>query len=209
MYTKIFNMKGFFILKITKDFIWKITKTIGKTLNKSDEELEIINYGLQVLILNFLKLLLLFITAYLLGILKYTVLAVFVFSALRTFASGVHAKTTLICITSNYILFLGNVYLSKFINYNFFMILLIFILSMIFIILYSPADTKERPIINKELRKSLKIKSIILVIIFFIVSLIINIKIYSNIIAFAILEESFCTTPIAYRLLGKEPRNKI
>lgn len=195
-------------MKITQDFIWKLTKNIGKTLEKSEDELEIINYGLQVIILNILKVLLLLITAYILGILKYTALALFVFAILRTFASGVHAKTTLACITYNYILFLGNVYLSKFTANNFFVILFIFILSLILILLYSPADTKERPITNKKLRKTLKIKSTIIVFLFFIISNIINSNICSNIIAFAILEESLCTTPIAYKLLGKEPRNK-
>lgn len=190
------------LLKVTQDLIWKLTYFIGKTLKKEKSELEIIHYGIQVIIMNLLKVLLLFITAYFLGKLKYTILAFIVFGILRTFASGAHAKSTLLCIIGNYILFLGNVYLSFFLELDIKVIIILYIISLILILLYSPAGTKKRPINDKSLRKSLKIKSIVTILICFILSILIKNPIYCNIITLAILEESLCTTPILFKLLN-------
>lgn len=173
----------------------------------SKEDLEKIHYGIQVILLTISKDILLFTTAYLLGILKYTIIAVIVFGILRTFASGVHASSTLQCIIFGYTFFLGNVYLSLNLSLNTILKSIIFAISLILIILYAPADTEERPLVSKKSRRILKIKSIIVVIVFYISTLLIKTDVYCNLITFSILEESFVITPIVYKLLGKKHNN--
>ena len=92
---------------ITKKLSNKCVNFINKNTSTSEEDLEKIDYGIQIIVLNLSKLILLFITAYLLGVLKYTVIVYIVFATLRTYASGVHANSTLQCIIVNYILFLN------------------------------------------------------------------------------------------------------
>jgi accessory gene regulator B len=173
----------------------------------SEEDLEKIYYGIQVILLTISKDILLLITAYLLGVLKYTIIAVIVFGILRTFASGVHAKSTLPCIIFSFTSFLGNVYLSLDLSLNTISKSILFAISFILILLYAPGDTEERPLVSKKLRRNLKIKSIIVVITFYIVTLLIKSNIYSNLITFSILEESLIITPMVYKLLGKKHDN--
>ena len=173
----------------------------------SEENLEKIHYGIQVILLTISKDILLFTTAYLLGILKYTIIAVIVFGILRTFASGVHANSTLQCIIYGYTFFLCNVYLSLNLSLNTILKSIIFAISLILIILYAPADTEERPLVSKKSRRILKIKSIIVVIVFYISTLLIKTDVYCNLITFSILEGSLVITPIVYKLLGKKHNN--
>ncbi|WP_418219442.1 accessory gene regulator B family protein [Clostridium pasteurianum] len=72
---------------------------------------------------------------------------------------------------------------------------------------YAPADTAERPLISKKLRRSLKIKSIVVVVLLIIISIMLPHSVYVNIIIYSILEEAVLITPIIYILLGKSYKN--
>jgi len=172
-----------------------------------EADLEKIYYGLQVIMMDISKSIILLTTAYLLGVLKYTFIAFIVFAVLRVSASGVHANSTLQCIIVNYILFLGNVYLSLSFSINIIIQSIIFIISLILVFLYAPGDTEERPLVSKKIRRYLKIKSLIIVTIFYITILLIKTNIYTNLITYSILEASLITTPIVYRLFGKKTNN--
>ncbi|SFU60611.1 accessory gene regulator B [Clostridium sp. DSM 8431] len=185
----------------------KTISFIRNTLSTSEEDLEIIDYGIKVIVSNFFKIVILFVTAYLLGIFKYTLLALCSFAFLRTFACGVHANSTFQCIIMNFILFIGNVYTSIFHPLNNKLLFLFFLISIIILMLYAPADTAERPLISKSLRKSLKIISLISAIILFIICHFINNSICQTIIIYSMLLESLSVMPLFYKLLGKSYRN--
>lgn len=180
---------------------------IKTNTDKDEEELEKIQYGIEIILINVYKLFILFVTAKILGILFYTFIAFVSFAVLRAFASGVHASSSAKCIITNYLIFFSIVYLS--INYPLSktFAVVIFIISFVLLVLYAPADTEERPIISKKLRKALKYRSMACVIFLAIVSLIMKKEIYRSLIAFSALEESIITTPAIYYIFGKSYRN--
>jgi len=182
-------------------------KFIKTNTDKDEEELEKIKYGIEVILINIFKLAILFITARIFGILGYTFIAFISFAILRTFASGIHASSSIKCIVTNFFVFFSIVYLSIYCSLSKSLVVAVFFISLIIIILYSPADTEYRPIISKKLRKTLKLKSIACIIVLAIVSLLIKKDVYRNLIAFATLEESIMTTPIIYFIFGKSYRN--
>ena len=98
-------------MNINKKINALIMDFIKKNLTKTEEELEILEYGIQVVLITVYKLIILFVTAYFLKIFTYTLLAFIVFAILRFFAAGVHASSSIKCILVNYIVFLGNVLL--------------------------------------------------------------------------------------------------
>ncbi|MBV4438420.1 accessory gene regulator B family protein [Clostridium tyrobutyricum] len=182
-------------------------KFISTNSVKSTEELEKIDYGIQVILINMFKLTILFLTSYFLGILSKTIIAVISFAIIRIFASGVHASSNLKCTITNMILFIGNVYLSIQIILNKYIIITIFILSLILIIIYAPADTEDRPLLSVKLRKKLKMYSIIVTLLLGIISLNCNNHVFLNIIIFSLLEEAFLITPIAYYIFNRKYNN--
>ncbi|MDS0526340.1 accessory gene regulator B family protein [Clostridium sp. SHJSY1] len=192
---------------ITDNLSKKITNFIGETLSSSTDDLEKIEYGIKVIFANLFKMLILFFIAYMLGILKYTTVALTIFAILRIFACGVHASSSIQCIIIIHALFLGNVYASMYITLSKLSFSLIFLISVILTYSYAPADTSERPLVSKKLRNSLKFKSIMTIVISFIICIFIKDSIYINIITFGILEESLSITPISYKILGKTYNN--
>lgn len=192
---------------VSKPLSEKCINFIKNNTSTSDEDLEKIHYGILVILLTIFKSIILFTAAYFFGILQYTFIAYLVFAILRTFASGVHANSTLQCIIINYIFLFGNVYLSSILQKNVIVLSILFLISFMLVLLYAPADTEERPLISIKLRRTLKAKSIIVVIIFYILALYIDGSVYANLITFSTLEEALVITPIAYRLFGKKYAN--
>lgn len=185
----------------------KCTDFIGNNADKTAEDLEKIQYGVQVIIINIFKMIILFATAYILGVLKYTCIAFAVFAIFRCFACGVHANSSLQCIIINYIVFLGNVYLSLSFTLNKLVLIILFSISLVLTLLYAPADTAERPLISNKLRNKLKLKSVLVVLIFFTIALLATNSIYSNLITYSILEEAAIITPISYIIFKKSYKN--
>lgn len=180
---------------------------IQNNSEKTDEEIQIIQYGIEIMLLNVFKIMLLFFTAFILGVLNYTFVAFISFGLLRTFACGVHASTSTRCILINYLIFLGNVYLSSSFLLSKNLVIILFILVLIIVVVYAPADTEERPLVSRKLRTKLKIRSILVVLIIFILILFMPTSIYSNLLTYSMLEEAILITPIAYKVFRKSYKN--
>ncbi|HQL37485.1 MAG TPA: accessory gene regulator AgrB [Bacillota bacterium] len=181
----------------------KITKAIAAELKDLPEEkLAEIDYGIAAFIANSYKMAFIFVLAVLLNVLQYFLIAFVSFGALRTFASGVHAKREWTCLPVSIILFSGILYLGMTIELNIHMLSIIFILCGIAVLRYSPADTEERPIVSSKLRKKLKILSAITILVLYAIALYSIGTKASSIITFAVLVESILILPATYRLAG-------
>lgn len=181
----------------------KITTVIAAQLEDLPEQkLAEINYGIAVFIANSYKMLLIFILAILLKIFKHFLIAFICFGTLRTFASGVHAKREWTCLPASTLIFFGILYLGMTIELNIYILSIIFVLCFAAVFRYAPADTEERPIASRKLRRKLKIMSCITVIILYAAALYNLGTTASSIIAFAALIESILILPVTYKLTG-------
>lgn len=184
----------------------KIMKQIrAKMPEVDDERAEVIQFGLELLIGEIPKTFVFLLIAWILGIFKYSVIALIIMLPYRIFSGGVHLKTHIGCMIGTTVFYCGNAYISKFINFPNFTSRLIFsiivlIFSFIMITLYAPADTENVPILRKKDRQVKKICSYITVIVMTIISFFIKDKIISNIIIIGILLQSVMISKIAYNI---------
>ncbi|MPM49710.1 Accessory gene regulator protein B [bioreactor metagenome] len=164
-------------------------------------KIETIRYGIKVFLINAYKIPIIFITAYLLGIFKYAVIAYICFGSLRTFAGGIHAERGIACIISSMIILYSPAYLSPYLdrNYN----IALFIITFIIIALYSPSDTRKKPIKSYKLKADLKADSILIVVIIFAASCLLP-KDISGVMVVSMFFESLLVLPITYKIFGKE-----
>lgn len=185
-----------------------ILKRIRKEMPEVDDErAEVINYGLQMIIGEVPKLLATLLIAYLLGVLKLTLLAYFLLLPYKYFVGGVHAKTHLACMLTTPTIYCGNALISKTlpiipIKYRAISVIAIWIFSMMVISIYAPADTENVPILRKKERAFKKIMSYIVMTVTLIIALLIANKysIISNLLIIGCLINSiFITRPI-YKL---------
>lgn len=181
----------------------KATSIIAQYLDDaSEEKLAEINYGIAVTIANSYKILILFLLAFALGVLKYFLIAFASFGLLRTFAAGVHAKREWTCLPISIIILFGIVYLGIAVDFNIYIISIVFILCFIIILRYAPADTEEHPIASRNLRKKLKLMSCISVVILYLVSIYNLNTAVSVIVTISTAVESILILPITYKLTG-------
>ncbi len=187
-------------------FCTYLTNKIRKEMPEVDDErAEVINYGIQLIVGEIPKILLLFVVAFILKIGWLTVFAFFTILPYKKFSGGFHLKTHLGCIIGTCLFYFLTVYMSKYIVFEqvyikYIIILVEWIFSMIMVRLYAPADTENLPILSEKERKHKKIMSYVTLTITLIVAVVIPNNIISNILMIGTFLQTISITKIAYKL---------
>ena len=182
-----------------------LTNKIRKEMPEIDDErAEIIMYGLQNLIGELPKGIIILIIAYFLGIFKLTLISMFIIAPYRCFSGGVHMKTHMGCIIYTLILYSGSTLLGKYIVLEgiikYLLAGLVWSFSIIMIKLYAPADTEEVPILSKKIRKQKQIMSYVCLIVGLAIATIVKNELISNMIIFGYFTQTCMITRVAYKL---------
>ena len=189
-----------------KFIIEKCMNIIIKNKKYDDVKLAEIKYGLETLYLMFSKLIIISAIALLLGIFKELITFLLIYNIIRMPSFGLHATKSWICLLSSTIIFIGIPLLIKNIEINTITKITIGIIFTIGIMLFSPADTHKRPIVNKKRRKIYKILSTIISIVYVLLSIIIKNIYISNCFIFAIILQNILISPLTYKIF-KLPYN--
>ena len=191
--------------KITQFLTNKIRKEMSDV---DDERAEVINYGLQILIGEVPKIFIMLLIAYILGVLKLTLLTFLILTPYRGASGGFHLKTHIGCIISTCTFYCGVAFLSKSVVLDdiarYILCFAVGVFGLIMIKLYAPADTEDVPIISKQLRKQKQILSYVFFAIGLIISLIIKNNVISNILIFGYLFQTCMITRFAYKITNNK-----
>ena len=182
-----------------------LTNRIRKEMPEVDDErAEVIMYGLQNIIGELPKGIIILIIAYILGIFKLTVISILIIAPYRCVSGGVHMKTHIGCIIYTLLLYSGSSLLGKYIvltgNVKIMLAIAIWIFCMIMIKLYAPADTENLPILRKKERKQKQILSYIIITSEILIAIFIKNTTISGIIIFGDFIQTLTITRIAYRV---------
>ncbi len=187
-----------------------LTKKIQKKMPEIDDErAEIIQYGLEVIIGETPKLFILLGISILLGVWQLALISFVVIGIYRGASGGFHLKTHIGCIISTLMMYLGNVFLSKYciiepIYIKYIITFGIWIFSLLMIKFYAPADTENVPIISKKERKRKKILSYIIMTVFLLSSVFIKDQVISNLFLYGVLIQTLTITRIAYKVTNNK-----
>lgn len=187
-------------LNSTISFITKYNKY-------SDEEIENIRYSLEGLYLTFTKLVIIFLLAIILGIWKEVLILLVLFNIIRFTGFGFHAKTSLECLITSTVLFIGLPYLILYIEPRKTIMLIIGAISLIILGIYAPADTVKRPLPNKKKRIIRKINTICIALTFIILSYFIKNNTISYLLIMSLVIESIVVSPLIYKMFKQPYRN--
>lgn len=159
------------------------------------DEIEVIKYGLNLLLETITKILCILIVAVLCNKLTESVIVLITFGLLRSQAGGIHMKSSLGCTTFMFVITFGIAFASDFVRLNNFQVLFILIISVMAMKKYAPRDTGNNPITSESIRKAKKKRSIILTIIMLIFTLIIYYPEIRSLIVLSILVETVTILP--------------
>lgn len=182
-------------------------KLLNKTYQYDNDTFDRVKYGLETIYISITKMVVILSISLIFGLIKETLLTIIFFNGLRTYAYGIHAKKSWQCYISSTTIFVLLPYIFKFIEFNVIQKILIVMISFLSYILFAPADTHKRPLINKEHRKKLKINTLIICSIYSIIIFISKNELLNNIIILSMIIESFVINPIIYKIFNMPYNN--
>lgn len=179
---------------------YSISKIKIKYPDYSEEKLEEIQYGIEALYITFTKAIVIFLLSFFLGVIKEVFFILLFYNILRTTAFGMHAKNSFQCYVISIVLFIGAGLLSKYVFFDFYLKLAISIVCFIHMVIFAPADTYKRPLINKKKRKIYKISSGIISLFYVILIILLKDIVWSNYLLFGLVDATVMIHPITYRV---------
>lgn len=171
-----------------------------KELNTIEEKK--IRYGLEAFYNLITKTVVLIILAVIFHLVLELFLLSLIYSTLRLYGFGLHAKTSLQCWITTLPVYLGGCLIIKYLIIPSEIASIIWVFGFLSFLLFAPADTPARPLIHKEKRIRAKILSIGILLGYLFIYLYNFSPILNNAILYALLMESIVINPLLYKITG-------
>lgn len=149
------------------NLILKIAQKLGRALNRSEQDILTVNYGLAVLWHSLTKTLIILLIGYLTNTLFLVFVSMVCQAAYRSYAGGVHLKTYLSCLITNSVCVFGAIWLATHINFSIYFLIGLYVVCFLLTYKYAPADTDDNPVVSKRERKKRKTSALLLLLLTF------------------------------------------
>lgn len=187
-------------------FIVCIVNLAKRNKEYTEEEVAIMRYALEGIYLTFTKILVITLIAALLGLFKEYIWFVLLYTPIRSVSFGWHANTTKECWVVSILAFILIPYIFSIITINEITKIILLTFSILGFALYSPADTKKRPIVNKKRRLMFKVASLIITLVYCCYSFK-HSNLISNLMIASLLYQSLLINPLIYKITHQEFNN--
>ena len=184
-----------------------IVNNINSYLDKEGLELQKMKLGIEILLINISKFILIFIIAVKFNLLKESLFMSLVFVSIRRNSFGLHAKNSFVCTLVSLTIFVFGSYLSYYLKFNNYAVFIIFTIINILLYKYAPADTENHPLLGKNLREKRRKEALITGLILMILALIIPNNIIKTLMSLAAISAVILILPITYTLLQRSYKN--
>ena len=187
-------------------FIASVVNLAKKNKEYTEEEVAIMRYALEGIYLTFTKILVITLIAALLGLFKEYIWFVLLYTPIRSVSFGWHANTTKECWVVSILAFILIPYTFSIITINRITKIILLTFSIFIFALYSPADTKKRPIVNKKRRLMFKVASLIITLVYCCYSFK-HSNLISNLMIASLLYQRLLINPLIYKITHQEFNN--
>ena len=185
---------------MAKKFIEKSIQLIKQNREVELLEEKKLRYGLEAFYNLATKTIVLILLAILFDFGLELLLLTIIYSTLRLYGFGIHAKTSLQCWLTTIPVYIGGCLIIKYCEFPTTVSYIIWIFGFLSFLFFAPADTPARPLIRKNKRIRAKILSLCILTLSFVFFSLNTNYIYNNIILYAILMEAISINPLIYKL---------
>lgn len=144
-----------------------ISVFICNVLNYEQEKTEVLSYGFQIFLGTLIKLTTILLLSYILGILRFTLIATISFILFRRLIGGSHCDSFIKCYLLSVLFMLGFGHIGRLVtistNLSFICIAFVYILGLIVTIKWVPMGTEKKVIRNVKTRTLIKTKTIVMI----------------------------------------------
>ncbi len=192
-----------------KRIIDKLANFIIKHKECNEKDIRIYRYGIETLYNLATKTIVILILTFFAKSIKECLLIILFYTMLRIFAYGLHASGSLGCWLTTIPVYVGGSLLIKYITIPKYIVMIIWVIYILFVSLWAPADTKKRPLIRAERRKKLKIEALGMSIVFLMIIYFVKNNLIVTTMGFCMILEGICICPLTYYLTGNKFNNYI
>ena len=183
------------------------TSKLNRCSHKEGIDLQKMILGMEIILHNIPKLVLMVIIASLLGTLYYTLATWLSFVLIRRYACGLHAGSGINCTIMTLLMFVAAPYVMQGVYINEITLILAFVLIGFGLYRYAPADTEARPIIGKNKRARLKKSAILTSLLVLALTLILRQEALYVLVTVGALYALIVVLPPTYTVLGRSMKN--
>lgn len=166
----------------------------------SENQVNIFRYTLESLYSMVTKTSVVLILSLFLGTFKITLLPLLFYSFLRGFAFGIHATKNLYCWITTISVYILFPLIIKHVVFQNEVLYILDSIGVLAILLWAPADTPARPLLNKKKRIVNKIISLCIAVLVIVISIFIKNQNFNEIVSFILILNTVCICPFTYKL---------
>ena len=170
-------------------------------------ELQKLVLGMEMVVINVSKLVVLYLLSAILGILLQTVVLHGAYMLIKRYSFGLHALNSTVCTLVTCILFGFVPWLLQGMSIDNMAVVAIFMPVIVCLYLYAPADTKARPLIGVKTRAQLKKRAVGAAIVLMVTALLIPSQEVKFLLCLGAIYQCTFILPITYKLLKRSEKN--
>ena len=178
---------------------------INSKLTFDDRKKKMIKYGLECIYTMITKSTAIIILSIIINTFYETLFLIIFYTFIRMFGFGIHATSNIKCWIVSVSTYSILPLIIRYVGINQIVVISCEMIAFLGLLLWTPPDTKKRPLIHKD--KRLKDKIIVLSIAFiYIIYSLFYLNIFSKAMMFGMLIELVCTCPLTY-IIFNQPYN--
>ena len=182
-------------------------RRINVYANKEGVEYKKLVLGMEMMIINVTKLVVLYLLAMTLGVLVQTLTLHAGYLLIKRYSFGLHALNSTVCTMITCVMFAIVPWVFSGFGINNFIVIVVFVPVISCLYLYAPADTKARPLIGEALREKLKRSSAICGAVLFAIVVLIPHPHVKFLLTLGAVYQCLAILPLTYKLLKRSERN--
>ena len=180
---------------------------INRYVQKDGIELQKMTLGLEIILHNIPKIILMMTVAIFLGILLQTAITWLTFASIRRYASGLHAQNSTTCTVASLLMFVAAPYVMQGVYLSVGKFILIFAVVVYGLYRYAPADTAACPILGAKRRAKLKKRAVLSGIAVMVLAIIIFDDVFYVLVATGAVYAVIAVLPTTYKILKRSMNN--
>ncbi|MCL2853717.1 MAG: accessory gene regulator B family protein [Defluviitaleaceae bacterium] len=195
--------------KLTRNAARYLASRMNVHTRKEGIEFEKMAVGMEIVLINVSKAIIVYSLAAWFGILVQTFFAHAAFSLLKRYSFGLHALNSTVCtaVSCSLFILIPLVLIGVSYRINPYMLVAVYIVIIAILYRYAPADTKSRPLIGARLRRRLKTRAVICGVALAVVSILVPDESIRLSLTLGAVYQSAAILPVTYRLLRRSERN--
>lgn len=175
--------------------------------HKEGVEYEKMTMGVELILINVSKLFIIYLLAMFLGVVPLTLVVQGAYVAIKRYSFGLHALNSTVCTLVSCFIFVIVPWFLGHVSFNNLTVISIFVPIVICLYLYSPADTKARPLIGEMIRRKLKTKAVACGIMLMVIALLVPNETVKFLLTLGAVYQTVSILPFTYKILKRSEKN--